>query len=319
MKCQVCRAESGKYPLCRHCNELKEQGIVIKCDRCHKWHYKDAPCPENTNPEPSIQSTQQTTDPMFPGCSEQYLYDLKPLMTKMEQDFYHAILMAIPQEFHLYPQVNLATFIRRTDEAHYQNELYRNVDFLVTNSEYIPKLVIEINDRTHLDRKRQERDAKVHNILEEAGIPLLTLWTSYGINQSYIVGKVAELLQTPVSRKHHFASEKKETPQISNVQTVLQESDTPSVKKGCYIATCVYGSYDCAPVWTLRRFRDQTLSRTWYGRAFIRLYYAVSPTLVKWFGNVQFIKAVWKTVLDKFVCHLHNKGYKDQYYSDDSL
>ena len=37
---------------------------------------------------------------------------------------------------------------------------------------------------------------------------------------------------------------------------------------GCYVATCVYGSYDCPQVWTLRRFRDDTLGSTWYGRAF---------------------------------------------------
>ena len=54
---------------------------------------------------------------------------------------------------------------------------------------------------------------------------------------------------------------------------------------GCYVATAVYGSYDCPQVWTLRRFRDYTLAETWYGRAFIRAYYAVSPTLVKWFGS----------------------------------
>ena len=32
---------------------------------------------------------------------------------------------------------------------------------------------------------------------------------------------------------------------------------------GCYIATCVYGSYDCPEVWTLRRFRvDITVRRS---------------------------------------------------------
>ncbi|MFR6096121.1 MAG: CFI-box-CTERM domain-containing protein [Dysosmobacter welbionis] len=54
---------------------------------------------------------------------------------------------------------------------------------------------------------------------------------------------------------------------------------------GCYIATAVYGSYDCPQVWTLRRFRDHTLAASWYGRTFLHAYYAVSPTLVKWFGR----------------------------------
>ena len=32
-------------------------------------------------------------------------------------------------------------------------------------------------------------------------------------------------------------------------------------KKGCYIATSIYGSYDCLEVWTLRRYRDYKLSK----------------------------------------------------------
>ena len=31
---------------------------------------------------------------------------------------------------------------------------------------------------------------------------------------------------------------------------------------GCYVATAVYGSYDCPEIWTLRRFRDKVLART---------------------------------------------------------
>ncbi|MDR0918559.1 MAG: hypothetical protein LBM93_04840 [Oscillospiraceae bacterium] len=31
----------------------------------------------------------------------------------------------------------------------------------------------------------------------------------------------------------------------------------------CYIATAVYGSYDCPEVWTLRRFRDYILAPKW--------------------------------------------------------
>lgn len=59
---------------------------------------------------------------------------------------------------------------------------------------------------------------------------------------------------------------------------------------GCYVATAVYGSYDCPQVRTLRHFRDYTLAETWYSRAFIRIYYAISPTLVKWFGHTEWLK-----------------------------
>ena len=87
-------------------------------------------------------------------------------------------------------------------------------------------------------------------------------------------------------------------------------------KKGCYIATAVYGSYNCPEVWTLRRFRDNTLDATWYGRTFIKTYYAISPTLVKWFGETSWFKKLWRTPLDKLVESLKRKGVEDSPYQD---
>ena len=85
---------------------------------------------------------------------------------------------------------------------------------------------------------------------------------------------------------------------------------------GCYVATCVYGSYDCPEVWTLRRFRDNTLASTWYGRAFIHTYYAISPTLVKWFGETKWFKKLWKGKLDRMVAKLQNDGFESTPYED---
>lgn len=85
---------------------------------------------------------------------------------------------------------------------------------------------------------------------------------------------------------------------------------------GCYIATCAYGSYDCPQVWTLRRFRDYTLDETWYGRFFIKCYYAISPTLVTWFGKTKWFRGFWKSRLDKMVSELNKKGVDNTYYYD---
>lgn len=86
--------------------------------------------------------------------------------------------------------------------------------------------------------------------------------------------------------------------------------------KYCYIATCVYGSYDCPQVWTLRRFRDNNLENTWYGRMFIKCYYAVSPKLIKWFGNRKWFRTFWKKTLDYMVFKLNQQGIEDTKYSD---
>lgn len=85
---------------------------------------------------------------------------------------------------------------------------------------------------------------------------------------------------------------------------------------GCYVATAVYGSYDCPEVWTLRRFRDYTLAETWYGRAFVRGYYTISPTFVKWFGSYEWFKRMWRKPLDNLISSLHKEGVQDTPYYD---
>lgn len=95
------------------------------------------------------------------------------------------------------------------------------------------------------------------------------------------------------------------------------KNDVESKKPGgCYVATAVYGSYDCPEVWTLRRFRDYSLAMTWYGRLFIAIYYAISPTIVKWFGHTLWFNRMWKGKLDRMVERLKSEGYEDTPYDD---
>ena len=85
---------------------------------------------------------------------------------------------------------------------------------------------------------------------------------------------------------------------------------------GCYVATAVYGSYDCPEVWTLRRFRDKVLAKTWYGRLFIRLYYAVSPTAVRLFGQTSLFQNFFRSILDPWVASLQSDGFESTPYDD---
>ena len=77
---------------------------------------------------------------------------------------------------------------------------------------------------------------------------------------------------------------------------------------GCYVATAVYGSYDCPEVWVLRRFRDHTLAQSALGRAFIRAYYAVSPALVRRFGGAKWFRGLCKPPLQALVRRLRAHG-----------
>lgn len=93
-----------------------------------------------------------------------------------------------------------------------------------------------------------------------------------------------------------------------------RSSTSGSSSDGCYIATAVYGSYDCPEVWMLRRFRDEVLRASVLGRLFIRGYYAVSPGLARHLGSKQLFQKPVKMALDSFVSHLKKAGFRDTPY-----
>ncbi len=100
-------------------------------------------------------------------------------------------------------------------------------------------------------------------------------------------------------------------PYNATAKSIMSRKNNSYSSNGCYVATAVYGSYDCPQVWTLRRFRDNTLSKRWYGRLFIHTYYAISP-----FGSTEWFTNLFRPTLDRMVKHLNSKGVKDTPYND---
>ncbi len=105
---------------------------------------------------------------------------------------------------------------------------------------------------------------------------------------------------------------------ITNTKAIGTDSENSNNSRsgGCYVATAVYGSYDCPEVWTLRRFRDLYLSQSWHGRAFIKAYYTISPALVRIFGETEWFRHFWKNKLDKMIIALKQRGFDDSPYND---
>lgn len=183
----------------------------------------------------------------------------------------------------------------------------------------IPKDLSEINEK---------EKTNVINACKE----LIRMNTSWINLKSYTVSFSNGVEFHPVSKFITMESKREATAKIRKCHERIKACDPtydiPEVKEpiaqvtqvtdsgGCYVATAVYGSYDCPQVWTLRRFRDYTLAETWYGRAFIRTYYAISPTLVKWFGHTDWFKNMWKGRLDQMVAALNAEGVEDTPYED---
>ena len=140
-----------------------------------------------------------------------------------------------------------------------------------------------------------------------------------------VAGKLYDVVQNEQQRRKCYNEIKTIYDKIRSIDSsitlpeILPENDliVPSNKQnGCYIATAIYGSYDCPEVWTLRRYRDYCLAKSWYGRIFIQLYYTVSPFYVRYFGHSVWFTKMWKNRLDRMVKTLGEKGFEDTPYDD---
>jgi tetratricopeptide (TPR) repeat protein len=150
-------------------------------------------------------------------------------------------------------------------------------------------------------------------ILAKSYVTYLTAYADrVGIYYLHITDSGMESLQTKLDIFKRGLPE--EVANDINLKNLIESNNKK--KDGCYVATAVYGSYDCPQVWTLRRYRDYRLDSTWYGRLFIMIYYAISPTLVKWFGETKWFKKMWKSKLDRMVERLKAEGYEDTPYND---
>jgi len=72
----------------------------------------------------------------------------------------------------------------------------------------------------------------------------------------------------------------------------------------CFIATAVYGDPDLPQVIALRRYRDNHLKAHLIGRAFVTVYYAVSPHLAKVIVRLPSLRPPARRCLDTIVRRL---------------
>ena len=131
----------------------------------------------------SYSSTDSTSKP---------IYSKKRFMTSSERNFYDKI-KCLESEYSLkiIPQINLATIVKKEANTNYYTDLFRNIDFAIFDREMRDVLLlIELNDRTHDSRKRKYRDKKIRFICEQCKIKLITFYTKYDNDQSYVLERI---------------------------------------------------------------------------------------------------------------------------------
>ncbi len=73
--------------------------------------------------------------------------------------------------------------------------------------------------------------------------------------------------------------------------------DRQKPKSQCFIATAAFGSETASEVATLRLYRDTVLTRSSFGRAFVRIYYCLSPRIARTLEGSPRGKVVARSVL----------------------
>ena len=88
---------------------------------------------------------------------------------------------------------------------------------------------------------------------------------------------------------------------LKQLEGSLNPKTNSESNASCYIATMAYGSYDHPQVLQLRKFRDETLATSAYGRKFITGYYKASPKLVELLKGKPIINSAIRTLLNTFI------------------
>lgn len=115
------------------------------------------------------------------------------LLSSAELSFYHVLKQATP-DYQALAKVNLGDLFMPKHPDHAKWRMYRNkidrkhVDFLLCDPKTLqPLLGIELDDKSHQRKDRQQRDRFVDRVFAVAGLPLLHVRAAY----SYSVGEVA--------------------------------------------------------------------------------------------------------------------------------
>lgn len=122
------------------------------------------------------------------------LYYQKNLMTKYEKYFY-SCFAELEEELgiRIQPQVSLNSIVEKRYNYRQRLELFRDIDFGIFEKDYSKLLLlVEINDKTHNLKNRIKRDQKVKEIVNCAHIRLITFYSDWPNEKSYLKKRITE-------------------------------------------------------------------------------------------------------------------------------
>ena len=112
-------------------------------------------------------------------------YVKKPfLMTETERKFFFVLERAVRDRYYIVPQVQLSNLVQIEKSKRWEYALRnridrKSVDFVLFDKEYFtPQVVVELDDPSHFEEKRKERDDLVNALMKKTGIKIIHIPTS---------------------------------------------------------------------------------------------------------------------------------------------
>lgn len=125
------------------------------------------------------------------------LYKKNYFFTKNENLFYRTLVEVLKNEnvviFSKVRMVDVIEIPRKQENfMHYFNKMKaKHIDFLICDKEFFePIYCIELDDKSHLQEKRVERDILVNEMFKKAGMPLIRIPAM----KEYTVNEIKHLL-----------------------------------------------------------------------------------------------------------------------------
>lgn len=119
-------------------------------------------------------------------------YEKSPsVLTDGEKAFYPVLVEAVTDRNVVFPKVRLADVVHlrakpRSNSSYWEafNRIsQRHVDFVIADAKSLQTvLIVELDDKTHLNPKQAKKDAFLNSILQGAGIPIARVKASRSYN-----------------------------------------------------------------------------------------------------------------------------------------
>lgn len=127
-----------------------------------------------------------------------YNYTAKStIMTRSEEAFFRRLSDISASRYVVFPQVHLSAFVDFKVKGQNWSAALRHingksVDYLLCDiSTLQPVYAVELDDPSHSETDRQERDAEVARILQQAGVPLVRFTNTKYLSNEEIIQRFA--------------------------------------------------------------------------------------------------------------------------------